>query len=96
MDEAEEILGMTLVPDDEATVVVEPREQALDLPAASIPAERTAILTLAFAVREIRRDEFDPALLEKAFVQAVAVVGFLPTASAAGACACRRTGFGDD
>ncbi len=68
---------MTLVPDDEATVVVEPCEQALDLPAASIPAEWTAILTLAFAVREIRRDEFDPALLKKAFVQAVAVVGFV-------------------
>ncbi len=68
---------MSIVSDDEASVVMEPCEETFDLPAASIAPERATVLAHAFAVGEIRRDELDPTLLEKAFVQGVAVVGFV-------------------
>ena len=70
MDEAEEVLGVSIVSDDEAAVVVEPGEETFDLPAASVAPERATVLAHASAVGEIGRDEFDPALLEKPFVQA--------------------------
>ncbi len=75
VDEAEEVLCVPIPAHDEAAVVVEPGEQALDLPAAAIPAERTPVLGLACPAREVRRNELDSALLEKALVQGVAVVG---------------------
>ena len=77
MDEAEEVLGVPVVSDDESAVVVEPGKQALDLPAPPVASKRTPVLGLPLSVREVRRDEFDPALREKAFVQGVAVVGLV-------------------
>ncbi len=41
------------------------------------PRAPATVLALALAAREIRRDELDPALLEKALVQAVAVGGLV-------------------
>ncbi len=69
---------MSIVSDDEAAVVVKPCKQALDLSTAPVAPKRPTVLALAPATREIRRDELDPALLEKPFVQAVAVVGLVP------------------
>ena len=77
VNEAEEVLGVPIVPDDEAAVVVQPCEQPFDLPATSVSAKGATVLALMPAGRKIRGDEFDAALFEKSIVQAVAVVGFV-------------------
>jgi len=77
VDEAQEVLGVSLVAGDQTPVVLEPGEQAFDLPSAPVSTQESAILGLPFAGGQVRGDEFDPALLAQALVQAVAVVGLV-------------------
>jgi hypothetical protein len=75
MEKAEEVLGVVFPSVDDPAVVLEPGEQALDLPAAFVAAQRPPVPGLASARRQMRRDELDSALLAKPRVEAVAVVG---------------------
>lgn len=74
-DEAEEVLGVAIPAVGDAAVVEEPGEQALDLPAPPVAAQRSAVLGVrALAVRAMRRDQLDPSFLAKALVERIAVV----------------------
>ena len=42
--EAEEVLGMALIPGDQTAVVLEPSEEPFDLPAPAIPPQGTTVL----------------------------------------------------
>jgi hypothetical protein len=59
LEEAEEVLGVALVAGDEAAEVLEPGEEALDLPALAIAAQGPAVLRLVLAGSEVRRDQLD-------------------------------------
>ena len=54
--------------------VPEPREQALDAPAALQPSRRSAVLRLDPTAFAVRRDDLDVAVVEKSRVEPVAVV----------------------
>jgi hypothetical protein len=75
LDYAEEVLGAPFVADDEATEVLQPGEEAFDLPAPTVPAQRAAVLGLP-AARASRGDQLDSAVGE-ARLEAVAVVGLV-------------------
>ena len=62
----------------DAAIVMKPREQALDLPAATIAAQRAAVLGDRFApVPPVRRDQLHTESFPQALIQRVAVVGFV-------------------
>ena len=81
MDETLEVLWMSFVPDDEPAVVVHPRKESLDLPAADIASQWATILCPLLPVRSIGRDHLDSALLPESLVQAVTVVGLVSNQS---------------
>ena len=64
---------MTLVARHQAAEVLQPREQAFDLPAPAVAAELTAVLGGDAAVSPIGRDQLDAALRQPA-IQRVAVI----------------------
>ena len=64
---------MAFVAGDEAAEVVQPGEEAFDLPATAVAAELAAVLRLVPAGRPVGRDELDPTL-GQAGVQGIAVV----------------------
>ena len=66
---------MAFVAGDEATEVVQPGEEAFDLPAAAIAPEGAAVLRDVDAVRAVGGDELDPALGPQSFIEPIAVVG---------------------
>jgi hypothetical protein len=72
--EAEEIRGATLVPRDEAALVLEPRKQPLDSPSAAVATEGSAVAGRLDAVATMGRDELDRAGGQRP-VEGVAVVG---------------------
>ena len=72
-----EIGGAPLVAGDEPARVLEPSEQAFDLPATFVAAKGAAILRQIDAVASMRRDQFDVQRGQRA-VQRVAVVGGVP------------------
>jgi len=84
LEEAEEVLGVSFVAGDQAAEVLEPGEQALDLPAPAIAAQRPAVLSLEFAALEVRSDELDPPLLAQPLIEPVAVVGAIADQSLGG------------
>lgn len=60
---------------DESAEVVEPREQALDLPAAAVAAQNATVLgLLALSGPAVGRDELDPTGPQP-LIQRVAVIG---------------------
>jgi hypothetical protein len=76
VNEAEEVPWVSLVARDEAAEVVQPREQALDLPAALVAAKSAAVLGgSASAIGSMGRDQLHRVLLAQPFVQTIAVVG---------------------
>ena len=75
MDEAQVILGMIFKASQNAAVVVQPRKQTLDLPAAPIAAQGPAILRRwALTIPLVRRNQFKAAQ-GQAVIQRVAVIG---------------------
>lgn len=58
---------------DDATEVVQPREEALDLPAALEAPQRSSILGASTAAA-VRGDHFDPEVLQELLVQRIGVV----------------------
>ena len=67
--EAEEVLGVMFMACDEATVVLKPRKEALDLPAVPVAAKGSTVLgrgTLSTA--SMWRDHLDPTFPPQPFV----------------------------
>ena len=77
VNEALEVLGVSLPAGDEPAEVVEPREESFDLPTADIATQLATILGSVFPVRSIGRDHLDLALFPEAAIQAVTVVRFV-------------------
>src|SRR5690348_8668509 len=81
MDKAQIIERMALVAHDQAAEVPEPSEQPFDLPAASVAAQRAAILGPgALTIASVGRDHLDSQGSERC-VEAVRVVGAIPAKS---------------
>ncbi len=74
VDEAEEVFGVALVADGDAAEALEPREEALHLPAALVSAEGAKVLGETLAIRSIRSDQLDSPLLREPRIERVAVV----------------------
>lgn len=73
--EAEKVLNVPFVPGVDAAEVLEPREQALNFPTSSVPAQRPAVLGLrTLASAAVGRDQSDPPLLPESRVERIAVV----------------------
>ena len=67
---------MTFVACDEASVVLEPGKEALDLPAAPIAAKGSSVLGRgALSTVAMRRDHLDPPFPPQPFVEPITVVG---------------------
>src|SRR5689334_17662546 len=73
MKKPEGDLGLQLPARDDAAVADQPGEQALDLPAALVAAQRATILGLA-TLGSVGRDELDAVLVLKLQVERIAVV----------------------
>jgi hypothetical protein len=75
LDHAEKVLDVIFPSGDRATGVMEPGEEALDLPPASPAAERAPILGRgASAAAPMRRDHLDAIPLAQKGIEGVAVV----------------------
>lgn len=68
---------MSLVSDDETPVVVQPGEEALDLPSADVTLQRASVLRDVSSIRAVRRDHLDSPILPETLVELVTVVGFV-------------------
>jgi len=77
VNEAEEVLGVPIISDDEPSEVMEPGEQALDLPTALVASEWAAILGLDLAALVVWSDQLDTAQVPESLVQDVTVVGLV-------------------
>jgi hypothetical protein len=74
VNQAQEIDCVALVAHDQAAEVLQPGEEAFDLPAAAIAPEWAAILGFAFPPTAMGRNQLDP-IRRKCCVKRVAVVG---------------------
>src|SRR5713226_820373 len=76
LDHAEEV-GLVIFPaGDQAAEIVEPSEEAFDLPAAAVPPQFPTILCiLPAAITLVRSDEMDAMLTPQLAVERIAVVG---------------------
>lgn len=68
---------MTLPPSTQATEILEPGEQALDLPASLVTLEFAPVLGLGLATPAMRSDEFDTVFVGQPGIELVRVVGFV-------------------
>jgi hypothetical protein len=75
LDEAEEVLRVSLPSIGEPAVAEQPSKQALDLPAAHVAAQGAAILSASLApVGLVRSDQLDPSFFAKPRVERIAVI----------------------
>jgi hypothetical protein len=82
MEKREIVVGLSFPPHDDAAEVVEPGKEALDLPTAPSPPERSSVLGRgASAIVAMRRDHLDRPLVHEAFIQRIAVVRFVANQS---------------
>src|SRR4051794_13556342 len=68
---------MTLVPNNQPAEVLQPGEEALHFPAAFVPAQRSAILSLVLGTVAPVRSNHLNALLRERLVKRITVVGFV-------------------
>lgn len=73
LEEAQEIPNMVFPASNQAARVVEPSEEAFDLPASTVPSEGSAVLGAA-APRAIRRNHLDAIVVAQLRIEQVAVV----------------------
>ena len=75
LDEAQEVLRVALPARDQASVVVKPGKEPLDLPTPFGAPQGTTVLRDVASIPAVRGDQLDLALPEEPLVQGVAVVG---------------------
>lgn len=68
---------MVFVTNDKTAEVVEPREDSLDLPAATVATELSTVLRFGETIAAIRRNQVNAAVLKKTSVQSIAVIRFV-------------------
>lgn len=76
MHKSEEIFDVVFPSRDQSAVVLHPGKDALDLPAAAIATQRTAVLSLSLAIDAVGRDHLD-AVFAHLPVQRVRDVGLV-------------------
>ena len=70
---------MPFVADDEPSEILQPGEQALDLPSPYVSAQRTTILSHpATPIPRVWRDHLNTEVIVKSGIQLVAIVGLVP------------------
>jgi hypothetical protein len=74
VNEALEVLGVSLVSSDEAAKVLEPRKEAFHLPPTLVTAKGATILGSHLSIAPIGRNQLDPAFLPQTLIERVAVV----------------------
>ena len=78
LDKAEEVLWVILPSDEDATLPLNPCEEALDHPAPCVSPQPASILCSRFAaIGSVRRDHLD-AVPTQFHIQRIAVVGAIP------------------
>src|ERR1700685_1239853 len=78
LNHPEEILWVILPASDDATIIMEPSKQAFDFPAATVAAQRAAVLgDWPAPVPAMRRDQLHPELFAYPLIQRIAVVRFV-------------------
>jgi len=82
--EALEVFGVPFVSRDDSSKVLEPCEQAFDLPTTNVTAQRAAVLGLLLPIRPVRRDQFNLSFLPESLIQGVAFVCFIADQSIGG------------
>lgn len=76
MEHGEEVFGVIFPAGDEASRVVQPSKEALDLPTATVAAQRAAILRRRIHAADIvGSDQFDAVAVAQVLIQSLAVVG---------------------
>jgi hypothetical protein len=74
LDHPEEILWVVFPANDNATKVMKPSEQALDLPTAAVATQTATVLCCGgYAHKSVRRDELHTVALLDALVQGIAL-----------------------
>jgi hypothetical protein len=73
LEKAQEIADVIFPAGDQSARVVEPGEEAFNLPAATVPAQGPAVLGAA-APRAIRRNHLDAVVVAQLHIEQVAVV----------------------
>ena len=81
LNEAEEILDVVFPSRDESAVVLHPCEDSFDLPSAPVPAQRSAILGLAFSVGSVGGDHLNAIIIGQRFIERVGVVSLIANQS---------------
>ena len=76
LNKAEEVLDVVLPASDEAAEVVHPGEEPFHLPAPTVAAQHSSILSSASAL-PVRGDQFDVVFIGEFLVERVGVVGFV-------------------
>ena len=84
MYEALKVPGVSFVSRDDSAKVLEPCEQAFDLPATNITAKGAAVLGLRLPIRPMGRDQFEVPFLPESLVQSIAFVGLVADQSIGG------------
>ena len=74
--ESEEVFDVVFPSRDQSAVVLHPGKDPLDLPAAAIATQRTAVLGLPLTVDAVGRDHFD-AVFTHLLVECIRVVGLV-------------------
>ena len=78
VNEGQKVVDVSVVPDEDASVILKPGKEAFDFPAMGVPAQRTTILCRRLdATVTVRGDQLD-ALPCQLPVETVAVVGAIP------------------
>src|SRR6476646_8451911 len=77
MNHPEEVGRVAFPTGNQATVVMEPGKQALDLPASTPATERPAVLGQVAPIRPMRRDQLNAVGVEQMRVERVAVVALV-------------------
>jgi len=78
LNHPEKILWVILPADDNATIIMEPSKQTLDLPATTVAAQHAAVLRDgSAAVPAVRRDQFHMEMFAYPLIQRIAVVRFI-------------------
>ena len=74
LQQAEEVVDVILPAGDESARVVEPGEEAFDLPATARPPERAPILGRRATAAAVPSDHLDPVVLAQNPIERVAIV----------------------
>jgi hypothetical protein len=78
LNKAQVVAEFVIEPDQNATVVLQPGKEALDLPTTLVTTQLTPILRLwFFTITLVRRNQFNVTLIQETFIEWIRVIGFV-------------------